>query len=284
MQHIGADDVARIRTVKPELPQDVKLASCSRDARYTFVLLITQADDEGLIPGAHRQLLGLLYPHDDDVTAARLLEWVEELVAIGAIRWRATLDSAPVIELTNWSKHQRVDNKGRSSLKPVLAELAAVRGESPQVAEVRRLEGDQGEGPRTMDLGVGAGGAAAAPVIVKVTPHENQLRELCGDEHWPEVKLFLDERPPRHREDWAKEGLKMIAGSGLNLPEDLAQGWRDARLSEDPPKSMIGARGFVDTARRARLRATLEAGAQTTAGQSLDDWAKRTAAKEKASA
>jgi hypothetical protein len=140
----------RIRTIKPELAQDVKLASISREARYAFVLLITQADDEGLVPGAVRQLLGLLYPHDEDVTAADLRGWLAELDGIGAIRRRVTVDGAPVLELTNWSKHQRVDNKGRSQLAGFLAPFAEVRGDSPQLAEVRE---SSPLGPRTKDLG-----------------------------------------------------------------------------------------------------------------------------------
>ena len=139
----------RIRTLKPELASDVKLARVSRDARYTFVLLITQADDEGLVAAAHRQLLGSLYPHDDDVTVPMLLAWVEELDTIGAVRWRSTTDGAPVLELVNWSKHQRVDNKGKSHLAANLEPFAESRGGSRRAAEVRRLD----LGPRTLDLG-----------------------------------------------------------------------------------------------------------------------------------
>lgn len=148
--------MARIRSLKPELADDAKLAGVSIEARYTFVLLISKADDDGLIPGAHRQLLGLLYPHNEDVTVARLLEWLEELVAIGVVRWRVTRDRVPVVELVNWSKHQRIDNKGRNTLRGMLLDaadaaapdgdspnLAESRGESPRLAESRRLEGDR---------------------------------------------------------------------------------------------------------------------------------------------
>lgn len=142
--------MARIRTIKPEMAQDVKLATASREARYTFVLLITQADDEGLVPGAHRQLLGLLYPHDEDVTTSTLLGWIEELIVVGAVRWRSTVDGAPILELTNWSKHQRVDNKGRSQLAGFLLPL----GELPPVAESRR-DPPRSAATRRLDLGPG---------------------------------------------------------------------------------------------------------------------------------
>ncbi len=157
----------RIRTIKPEIAADVKLAALSIPARYTFILLISQADDDGLVAGSHRQLLGALYPHDDTISAADLLSWIEELVIVRLARWRSTVDGAPVLEITNWTKHQRIDNKGRSQIAGLLAPLAAipelpkivatepqtqiaeVRRDSPQVAEVRGLE----EGSRTLEVG-----------------------------------------------------------------------------------------------------------------------------------
>ena len=170
--------MARIRTIKPEIASDVKLAAISIQARYTFVLLISQADDEGLVAGSHRQLLGTLYPHDERVTTGDLLGWVEELVTVGLVRWRSTTDGAPILELTNWTKHQRIDNKGRSQLAGLLVPLAATldspaesRGESPRTAETRRLE--EGVGSRTLDLGPRTGAASIAdPVTEFVDSHD----------------------------------------------------------------------------------------------------------------
>lgn len=168
----------RIRTIKPEIASDAKLAGVSRDARYTFVLLITQADDEGLVAAAHRQLLGALYPHDDDVTVGHLLGWIEELIAAGTLRWRSTRDGSPVLELVNWTKHQRVDNKGKSHLAATLSPVgstpekpaarrrtsrksAAGRGEPPQVAAEIRLDLGPGSGTMDPDLGPPPGRAPA---------------------------------------------------------------------------------------------------------------------------
>lgn len=236
--------MARIRTVKPEMPQDVKLASCSRDARYTFVLLITQADDEGLIPGAPRQLLGLLYPHDEDVASSLLIEWVEELVGIGAVRWRATLDGAPVLELSNWSKHQRVDNKGRSQLAGFLAPLAEVRGDSPPLAEVRGLD----LGPRTKDQGPRRGSTPARGA----SEAEAHLEEQCG-RYWPDVVRFLDARPPGKRAEWAAEALRIIGPVTGNTPEDLARACREGALASPPVTSARALQAFTTMCRRDRV-------------------------------
>ncbi len=109
--------MARIRTIKPEMPSDEKLARVSRDARLTFNYLITQADDDGLVPGAPRQLLGMLFPHDADVTEAHVVAWCSDLAGIGLVRWRETRGGAPVLQLVKWEKHQKIKHRA----KPVLA-------------------------------------------------------------------------------------------------------------------------------------------------------------------
>jgi hypothetical protein len=160
--------MARIRSLKPELPSDAALASVPRDARLTFVYLISQADDYGLVPAAPRQLLGLLYPHDTDVTWAMLESWIDALQSAGVVRWRDTNDGQRVVELVNWTKHQRIDNRGRSTLFDRLAE---VRGEIPRVAA------DRGENPLGEGEGKGEGkgydrAADAAAKIARETDFE----------------------------------------------------------------------------------------------------------------
>ncbi len=44
--------MARIRTIKPEFAGDEKMAKASRDARLTFLLVVSQADDAGLLAAA----------------------------------------------------------------------------------------------------------------------------------------------------------------------------------------------------------------------------------------
>lgn len=107
----------RIRTIKPETPSDEALATVCRDARLTFVYLITQADDDGLVPASGRQLLGALFPHDHDVTEAMVTAWCDLLAAIGCVRWRMTRGGSPVLEIVNWHEHQKIKHRA----KPVIA-------------------------------------------------------------------------------------------------------------------------------------------------------------------
>jgi len=128
----------RIRTIKPEICSDEKLASVSRESRLTFVLSITQADDDGLLAGNTRQLLAALYPLDDGVTPSMVELWRRELVDAGLWTQRYTLQGSSVIQITNWHRHQRIDKKGKSIILPTLASVSRESREG--VASVSRSD------------------------------------------------------------------------------------------------------------------------------------------------
>jgi hypothetical protein len=145
--------VPRIRTIKPEFASDRKLSTVSRGARLTFLLLITQSDDDGMVLGSPRQLLGQLYPHDESVDLATLSRELRELLAIGLVQARETVDGAPVVELVNWSKHQKIDHKGKSLILPHLRPFS---GESRDILASVSRESRAPTldlGPTTVDLG-----------------------------------------------------------------------------------------------------------------------------------
>ena len=143
----------RIRTIKPELPQDEVLGQCSREARLTFLLLLTQSDDFGRFRAHPVGLKGAIFPYDD-ITGAQVAEWLAELVEVGRLELY-TVDGQSYGCFVNWSKHQRVDNAstktalpappGKSESTPAgdAAEEsespppAATVGNSPQLAATR---------------------------------------------------------------------------------------------------------------------------------------------------
>jgi hypothetical protein len=108
--------------VKPELPQDAKLASLPRDTRYHFVLLWTIADDAGYFRAGARYLLGQLYPHDEDVTERDVQRMSGELLGAGFVDIVLTPDS-PIGWVKNWSKHQRIDRPSASHLAESFASV-----------------------------------------------------------------------------------------------------------------------------------------------------------------
>ena len=107
--------MARIRTLKPEIPGSAALALCSRDARLLFVWLITDADDVGRVAASAKRLAGSLYPHDEDVSGADVNRWLTELCDAGLVRsyW---VSGARYIELVGWGEHQRINKPTPSRL------------------------------------------------------------------------------------------------------------------------------------------------------------------------
>ncbi len=221
----------RIRSLKPEITSDVKLARVSRDARLTFIYAITQADDLGLLAGSHRQLLGALYPLDDDVTVPLLLSWIEELVAVEVFRWRATRDGVPVIEILNWSKHQRIDNAGRSQLGALLADLPVDPSASPDLAESR------GDSPRTAaknpplalhprsGLSATRGGSPLGPPTTDhgspITDHQLLVADAQTRLTVAANKGLAEHDDPRRRQPIAR--IMASSGKSLEAAESITQ-------------------------------------------------------------
>lgn len=114
--------MARIRTIKPELPQSETIGSLSRDARLLFIQLFTIADDAGRARAASRLLASLLYPYDHD--AADLIDgWLGELEGKRCIR-RYEADGSQYLEIVKWLDHQKIDKPSPSRL-PVFRETSS---------------------------------------------------------------------------------------------------------------------------------------------------------------
>lgn len=141
----------RIRTIKPEMPHDERLARVSRNTRYHFVLLWTQADDDGYFRATPRLILGQLYPHDRDVGESDVDRMTAELVEIGILDLRTGPDG-PIGHIRNWLKHQRIDHPTKSHLAPVFAKASRVSRESLATGvlslESRSLEQNNSTAPR----------------------------------------------------------------------------------------------------------------------------------------
>lgn len=106
--------MSRIRTIKPEFPQSESMGRVSRDARLTFVLLWTVADDAGRLRGNPALLAGLLFPYDEDARK-KLDGWLAELEREDCItRYRVGADS--YIAIANWREHQKIDRPSPSRL------------------------------------------------------------------------------------------------------------------------------------------------------------------------
>lgn len=145
--------MARIRTIKPELPQSQTIGRLSRDARLLFIQLFTVADDAGRARAASRLLASLLYPYDDD--APSLIDgWLAELEDYKQIK-RYTVDGSEYLQITKWLEHQKID-------RPSPSRLPEFRDDQTNSRENSRAS-DADLGPSTLDLGPRTAASASAP-------------------------------------------------------------------------------------------------------------------------
>ena len=113
--------MARIRSVKPELRTSEVVASWPREVRYFFVLLWGYLDDKGRGLDVPKTIAGDCFPHDEDVTAAKVDKWLK-LMATS----KDTDKEAPIcryeaagrryLHCVNWGEHQRPNRPTGSRL------------------------------------------------------------------------------------------------------------------------------------------------------------------------
>lgn len=106
--------MARIRSIKPELPQSESMGKISREARLLFIQMWTLADDEGRLRGNSRMLASLLFPYDDDAPA--LIDgWIFELIEEHCIIVYE-VGNATYVQICNWLIHQKIDKPSKSKI------------------------------------------------------------------------------------------------------------------------------------------------------------------------
>lgn len=106
--------MARIRSIKPELPQSESMGKVSREARLLFILMWTLADDEGRLRGNSRMLASLLFPYDDDAPG-QIDRWIFELLEEQCIVVYE-VGAATYVQICNWLIHQKIDKPSKSKI------------------------------------------------------------------------------------------------------------------------------------------------------------------------
>jgi len=100
----------RIRSIKPEILEDERSAGLSSDAWRLWVSMWLLADDHGRLRGAAQWLHSQVFwscPHPVSVP-----DLLIELDAAGVIV-RYEVSGQKYIEIPGWSKHQKIDHKGK---------------------------------------------------------------------------------------------------------------------------------------------------------------------------
>jgi len=172
--------MARIRSIKPELPQSESMGNISRDARLLFILTWTIADDSGRLRGNSRMLASLLFPYDND--APDLIDnWLNELVEEGCIIIYS-LGNSTYIQIVKWLNHQKIDRPSVSKI-PEFDESARILA-NPRV----RIKGSKDQGSKdqgSKDQGSKDQGKDAVASFVE--PQKNKTQEFEIFEHWKKI-------------------------------------------------------------------------------------------------
>lgn len=106
--------MARIRTIKPEFWQDEKLAPLPEIDRLVFLGLISMADDCGRLLDNVKVIDAFIFAESSRTSR----ESLATLSRIGRIERGKTASGQRVIQIVNWTKHQRVDKPNNAAALP----------------------------------------------------------------------------------------------------------------------------------------------------------------------
>jgi hypothetical protein len=109
--------VARIRTVKHELYSDEKVSEVSIQARYLFIGLWSFSDDMGRHNYSPKEIRGLVFPHDKDISDQQVAQWLRDLDKADLIRIYE-VETKRYIWLPQFLRHQRIDKPSHSYIPP----------------------------------------------------------------------------------------------------------------------------------------------------------------------
>lgn len=161
--------MARIRTIKPEIVQSESLGRCSREARLTFILIWTQADDSGRLRANSRMLASFLYPYDDDAKA-HIEGWLRELEAVGCIR-RYEVDGVAYMDIPHWLDHQKID-------RPTPSRIPAYRDNPPKTEDRAPTPREDTASPRDTSRAIGEQSARPRASRARAGPGPGPGRDL----------------------------------------------------------------------------------------------------------
>jgi hypothetical protein len=240
--------LARIRSIKPGFWTDEKLTQLSRDARLTFLGLISaMADDAGRCKGDTRLVKASVWPLDEDIDTADIGLHLEQLEDAGVILIYQH-GGARFIQIVNWKKHQRIDKPRPSEYPEPQTQLGAFQDDSKNhlriVAESSALDTDTDtEGDRERDKEAEREASAAPPAAVLAALqlpkgcvdflslfYEPALRESQRQRYRDIVQQMYDALDPNHKGPKIRGGLRVKARDMDHLERECKA------VINDPPR------------------------------------------------
>jgi len=114
--------MARIRTIKPEMFQDEKLAPADVTTRFVFLGLISMADDAGRVLDNVRVIDAFIFPETSDSSHEPLMR----LSRMGLVVRGKTASGQRVLQIANWKRHQRIEHPNLKGALPEIVEVQPV--------------------------------------------------------------------------------------------------------------------------------------------------------------
>lgn len=145
--------MARIRTIKPEFWSDEKLSPLPDSVRLLFLGLISMADDCGRLLDSPKQIEAFVWPCADRSRETR--EGLATLSRLSRIVRGTTANGQQVIQIANWTRHQRVDKPSLRSALPEIVVPSTVPEDSRDIRDTLANDSRSDLGPWTMDHGPG---------------------------------------------------------------------------------------------------------------------------------
>lgn len=237
----------RIRTIKPEFPEDETLGRVSRDARLLFVLIWTRADDLGRFRASPAYLRGQLFPFDAELSTQDVAAWLAELEASGCVRSYIVREEHYAV-VTNWGKHQRVDNAGRSLWPP--PPFAETRGDSPRFAADLGESRSESKPSQTDGESHGSRQSRRLAATRGDSPldHDHDLDQDLDHDHYRVGARQPDSEVAEQAglaEEVVEDGLKNQVGQALDV---LAR--RQLERARSKGMQVTNVRGLLDKIRR----------------------------------
>lgn len=115
--------MARIRTLKPEFWQDEKMVRLPDTTRLVFLGLLSMADDFGRLVFNPKLIEAMLFDPDGPDRSRDVRDSLATLSRIRRVVVGSTASGQRIIQIANWSKHQKVDRPNTSAALPEIVAI-----------------------------------------------------------------------------------------------------------------------------------------------------------------
>lgn len=167
----------RIRTIKPEFWADEKISLLDPLTRLVFLGLICMADDAGRLVDNVKLLDGQIFPSTDD-SCRESLDTLARTERV--LRYRSP-SGQDLIQIANWSKHQRVDNPSKYTL-PGPATAIAVQPSVPSEDANGARTDRAPEKPKSRETHARSSPSDLRPTTNDLGPSTNDPRPATTDQ------------------------------------------------------------------------------------------------------